>query len=126
MQHRTPNCHLPFFKYAVVFAAMNDQFPHGKNNGTSTIILFKKVSVVVCAVMRSCYCLFNCLLPHTLSMRVVESFGRLAAHLNTKFFIFNIVWLPQFYFVSFYIHDVNKLSVINCFNGICNCNSLFF
>ena len=38
--------------HAVVLAAMVDQCSHGKNNGTTTTIHFKKGSVVVCGVMR--------------------------------------------------------------------------
>jgi hypothetical protein len=36
---------------AVAFGAMNDQFPRAKSNGATTIILFKRWSVVVCRVM---------------------------------------------------------------------------
>jgi hypothetical protein len=39
--------------HAVVFAAIKRPIPRGKNNGTTTIMLINKGSVVVCAVKRS-------------------------------------------------------------------------
>jgi hypothetical protein len=47
-----PFSHNVYTNHAVVFAAKNDSFSRGKNNGATTTVLYKKGSVVVCAVSR--------------------------------------------------------------------------